>query len=171
MGLRAGTNICPRRDRQEDGVLEPALSEMLDRQTNGQAVEAAQSRHQLSVPGQIGPHEVTLLSSPVVLEPAGTFKKAPKTKEPGPVLRGSAPGRGTPGAASTPCPGSGVAVAALSSERNHTGWPDIQAIPNPISKPWATSTPLWPPLTLICTCLRTAQSVKTDQGLSFHPPT
>lgn len=126
MGLWAGANICPRTDRQEDGVLEPALSEnWTDRQM------AAQSRHQLSVPGQIGPHEVTLLSSPVVLEPAGDFQES--TKDQGAWTRTERlrPWEGVPGAASTPCPGSGVAVAALSSERNLAGWPDIQAIPKP----------------------------------------
>lgn len=39
-------------ERQTDGVLEPALSQKLNRGTNGQAMEAALSQQQMSIPGQ-----------------------------------------------------------------------------------------------------------------------
>lgn len=42
----------PPQDRLTEGVLEPALSQKLNGGTNGQASEAALSRHQMSNPGQ-----------------------------------------------------------------------------------------------------------------------
>lgn len=93
-GLSAAADPCPSTDRQEDRVLEPALSQKLSRWTDGQAADALLSWYQTFVPGRTGPHEPTLLPSSVAHSHQRTFKKAPKTKELGPILRGSALRRG-----------------------------------------------------------------------------
>lgn len=149
-GLKGGSELepspAPRRiDRQEDRLLEPPLSQKLDRQTDGQAMEAALSWHQMSIPEQTGHHEVTPLFPSDTTATRRLSKKVPKTKEPGPLL-GAQPLRGDTWAASTlhPQPWELLLTGAMSSERDLAGWPDLQGIsPTLVPKPWATSTPLW----------------------------
>lgn len=129
--------------------MEPPLSQKLNRQTNGQAMEAALSWYQMSIPEQTGHHEVTPLFPSDTTATRRLSKKVPKTKEPGPILRGSALAWGHLGSQHPPPPVLGAAayrclVAATSSERDHAGWPDLQGIsPTLVPKLWATSTPLW----------------------------
>ena len=90
----------PPQDRLTDRVLEPALSQKLNRGTNGQAWEAALSRPQMSSPGQDLRRSPPLLHSHCSHQE--TFRKAPKTKELGAIAEGLSPWQGAPGAASTP---------------------------------------------------------------------
>lgn len=96
-GLSAAADPCPSTDRQEDRVLDPALSQKLSRWTDGQAADALLSWSQTFVPGQTGPPEPTRLPSSVAHSRQETSKEAPKTEELGPILRGSALRRGSPG--------------------------------------------------------------------------
>ena len=86
-------------------------------------MEALLSRYQIFIPGKTGPHELTLRPSPVALQPPGDFQEGTKDQGAWTHTQGL----------STPFAGLGAAacshlVAVMSSERAHTGWPDLQGI-------------------------------------------
>lgn len=151
-GLEGGSEQQPT-PAWEDRVLEPALSQELNRRTNGQAVDAMLSWYQVFVPGQTGLREWTLLSSPVARQPPGDLQESTKDQGAWAHTQGLSPWEGVPGAAPPlrawelllagalllPRPQKGAALGGLTSRVPHL--PPLVPSPGPPAPPVAMSRP------------------------------